>query len=133
MRCAETPYWAVLFPFMSRDSAREAAALSDLITACCRITEYTLGAGRAEFDRDRKLRSACCYEIAIIGEAVKRLSMATRDEHPEVRWKAIAGMRDHLIHGYDAVDIDELWKTATEDIPVLLEQVRKIQADLGQP
>ena len=32
-------------------------------------------------------------------------------------------MRDRLIHGYDAVDIDELWKTATEDVPALLEQV----------
>jgi uncharacterized protein with HEPN domain len=37
-------------------------------------------------------------------------------------------MRDRLIHGYDSVDVDELWKTATEDIPVLLEQVKKIQA-----
>jgi len=41
-------------------------------------------------------------------------------------------MRDRLIHGYDSVDIDELWKTSTEDIPALLEQVGKIQADLGQ-
>ena len=42
-------------------------------------------------------------------------------------------MRDRLIHGYDSVDIDELWKTATEDVPVLLELVRTIQAaDFGQ-
>lgn len=37
-------------------------------------------------------------------------------------------MRERLIHGYDAVDIDELWKTAAEDVPALLEQVRTIQA-----
>ena len=41
-------------------------------------------------------------------------------------------MRDRLIHGYDSVDIDELWKTSTEDIPSLIEQVRKIRADLEQ-
>lgn len=41
-------------------------------------------------------------------------------------------MRDRLIHGYDSVDIDELWKTSLEDIPVLMEQVRRIQADIGQ-
>ena len=35
-------------------------------------------------------------------------------------------MRDRLIHGYDSVDVDELWKTATEDVPVLSEQVRTI-------
>ena len=41
-------------------------------------------------------------------------------------------MRDRLIHGYASVDFDELWKTATEDIPVLLEQVKKIGAALEQ-
>ena len=41
-------------------------------------------------------------------------------------------MRDRLIHGYDAVDTDESWKTATEDVPALLEQVRTIQVkDFG--
>jgi uncharacterized protein with HEPN domain len=41
-------------------------------------------------------------------------------------------MRDRLIHGYDSVDVDELWKTSVEDIPMLTEQVRRIQADMGQ-
>jgi uncharacterized protein with HEPN domain len=35
---------------------------------------------------------------------------------------------DRLIHGYDSIDTDELWKTATEDVPALLEQVKTIQA-----
>jgi uncharacterized protein with HEPN domain len=78
------------------------------------------------------LLSACCYQIAVIAEAVKRLSGATRGKHSEVPWRDIAGMRDRLIHGDDSVDIDELWKTSTEDIPALMEQVRKILADLGQ-
>ena len=37
-------------------------------------------------------------------------------------------MRDRLIHGYDSVDLDELWKTATEDVSELLEHVRAILA-----
>jgi len=41
-------------------------------------------------------------------------------------------MRDRLIHSYDSVDIDELWKTSIEDIPALMEQVRKIRADFEQ-
>jgi uncharacterized protein with HEPN domain len=95
--------------------------------------DYVQGASRSDLDRDDLLVSACCYQIAVIGEAVKRLSPTTRSEHPEVQWKDIAGMRDRLIHGYDSVDIDELWKTVTEDVPALLEQVRTIQAaDFGQ-
>lgn len=78
--------------------------------------------------RTDRLLSACCYQIAVIGEAVKRVSQNTRSKHPEVPWKDIAGMRDRLIHGYDSVDFDELWKTATEDVPALLQQVKRILA-----
>ena len=78
------------------------------------------------FKQNDLLMSACCYQIAIIGEAVKRVSPATRGQHPEVPWKDIAGMRDRLIHGYDSVDVDELWKTATDDVPALLAQIRTI-------
>lgn len=40
-------------------------------------------------------------------------------------------MRDRLIHGYDSIDVDELWKTATEDVPVLLEKIKSVQAAWG--
>lgn len=43
-----------------------------------------------------------------------------RAQHTEIPWALIAGMRDHLIHGYDIVDWDEVWKTATSDIAILL-------------
>jgi uncharacterized protein with HEPN domain len=117
---------------MSPDSATDAATLSDMITACSRVLDYTRGLSRSDLDRNHQLLSARCYQIAVIGEAVKRLSVAARGKHAEVPWKDIAGMRDRLIHAYDSVDIDELWKTSTEDIPVLVEQIRKIQADLGE-
>lgn len=117
---------------MSPDSGNDVATLGDLVTACSRVIDYTRGLSRADFDRSHQLLSACCYQIAVIGEAVKRLSVATRGEHPEVPWRDIAGMRDRLIHGYDSVDTDELWKTSTEDIPVLMEQVQKIRSNLGR-
>ena len=113
---------------MSPDERSDTATLSDLVAACLRVMDYVQGASRSDLDQDDRLLSACCYQIAVIGEAVKRVSPATRGKHPEVPWKDIAGMRDRLIHGYDSVDVDELWKTATEDVPALLEQVRTILA-----
>lgn len=35
----------------------------------------------------------------------------------------MAGMRDHLIHGYDLVDWDEVWRTVTRDVPDLLSKL----------
>ncbi|MBI2357516.1 MAG: DUF86 domain-containing protein, partial [Deltaproteobacteria bacterium] len=40
--------------------------------------------------------------------------------HPKIPWPRIAGMRDKLIHEYDAVDVGEVWKTVTTDIPALI-------------
>lgn len=118
---------------MSPDERSDTATLSDLAAACLRVIDYVQAAKRSDLDRDNRLLSACCYQIAVIGEAVKRVSPATRSRHPEIPWKDIAGMRDRLIHSYDSVDIDELWKTATEDVPVLLEHVSTILAtDFGQ-
>ena len=118
---------------MSPDEKSDTATLGDLVAASLRVMGYVRGASRRDLDQDDRLLSACCYQIAVIGEAVKRVSSTTRSKHPEIPWKDIAGMRDRLIHGYDSVDLDELWKTSTEDVPALLEQVRTILAsDFGQ-
>ena len=117
---------------MSPDERSGIATLNDLAVACLRVIGYVEGVSRSDLDRGNLLVSASCYQIAVMGEAVKRLSPATRSKHPEVQWKDIAGMRDRLIHGYDSIDMDELWKTATEDVAAL-EQVRTIQSrDFGQ-
>jgi len=56
----------------------------------------------------------------VLGEAAKRLSSEFRSRHHDVPWSDMAGMRDKLIHAYEAVDYDEVWSTATKDIPELL-------------
>lgn len=66
--------------------------------------EFTQDISRAEFEADLKTQSAVLYQIAILGEAVKRISQDFRNQHPEISWAAIAGMRDKLIHDYEGVD-----------------------------
>jgi uncharacterized protein with HEPN domain len=61
--------------------------------------------------------------LLVLGEGAKRLSTVFRDEHPDVPWKAIAGMRDRLLHGYDDVDLDLVWKTVDEDLRALLKRL----------
>lgn len=62
----------------------------------------------------------------VIGEATKRLSDEFRSENSEIQWRLMAGMRDILIHAYDTVDIDEVWKTATKDVPELLSKIQPL-------
>jgi uncharacterized protein with HEPN domain len=82
---------------------------------------------KPQMQADRQLFHAVSFELAILGEAVKRLSDEFRARHPEIPWRKIAGMRDRIIHGYHEIDLDELWNAAVHDVPVLLEQLHRIQ------
>jgi uncharacterized protein with HEPN domain len=99
---------------------RDDATLLDIILACRRIIQFRGLLDRAAFLADEKSVSAVLHQILVIGEAVKRLSDAFRGGHQTVPWRRIAGMRDHLIHGYDNVDRDEVWKAVDSDVPALL-------------
>lgn len=57
--------------------------------------------------------------VEIIGEACYKLSPEFRENHNEVDWDAIEGMRHVLVHGYYQISQEQLWDTIINDIPVL--------------
>jgi uncharacterized protein with HEPN domain len=68
--------------------------------------------------------------LEILGEAVKRLPPGLRSRYSSVPWKEIAGMRDHLSHGYDDIDYQVLWDAVQKDVPALLSTVDQMLKDL---
>jgi uncharacterized protein with HEPN domain len=100
--------------------ARDDATVLDIANAARLIQTFIQGMTEEAFLGDLKTQSAVLHQVMVIGEAVKRLSEAFRERHPILPWALMAGMRDHLIHGYDAVDLEEVWKTATRDVPEVL-------------
>lgn len=99
---------------------RDPATLLDIASAARLVAAFIGGLAEADFLTDAKTQSAVQHQLLIIGEAVKRLSPAFRAQYPTIPWTAMTGMRDQLIHGYDAVDLGEVWQTATRDLPTLL-------------
>jgi uncharacterized protein with HEPN domain len=69
--------------------------------------------------------------MEVIGEAVKRLPPELCQRYPAVPWKLVAGMRDRVSHGYDAIDYATLWDTVGADVPGLLVTVEQMLKDLG--
>jgi uncharacterized protein with HEPN domain len=72
------------------------------------------------------LKRAFVRSIEGVGEATKNLSVEIRDRYPEVQWRAMAGMRDRLIHGYFGVDYEIVWEVATEKAPALNDAISTI-------
>ena len=101
---------------MSRDDA----VLLDMLIAARRAVDFASGVTREQLRSDLKTQSAFLHQLLVLGEAVKRLSDAFRDSHAQTPWKAVAGMRDRIIHGYDDVDLGEVWRTVDHDLPILI-------------
>jgi uncharacterized protein with HEPN domain len=91
-----------------------------------RIQMYLAGKDRSSFDDEYVTQDAVVRQLEIIGEATKRVSKEFRAKHPDIPWSDMAGMRDVLIHDYIDVDFDVVWKTASENIPVLKELLEKL-------
>ena len=102
------------------------STLLDIARAARLAVEFAHGMSKEAFLTDLKTQSAVLHQLVILGEAVKRLPTEFRAQHRGVTWSLIAGMRDHLIHGYDEVDLDEVWKTVSSDVPALLERIQSL-------
>lgn len=105
---------------------RDQAALLDILHSANRIAQVAAEQTFDDFARSWVLHQAVVREFEIIGEATKQLSSSWRNQHPEVSWRKMAGLRDLLIHAYKQVDLTVIWEIAQHDIPPLIDFLKPI-------
>lgn len=103
-----------------REYLRHIAAEADYL-----IREST-GISAERFTADETLRRAFVRSLEIIGEAAKKVPDEFRAQYPTVEWRAMAGMRDRLIHNYFGVDYELVWDVVQNRIPALRRQIASI-------
>jgi uncharacterized protein with HEPN domain len=107
-------------------SARE--YLQHILDEIAYILKSSQGIDKAAFLQDETLKRAYVRSIEVIGEAVKQIPESLRHQYPAIEWRAIAGMRDRLIHGYFGVDYDIVWDVITNKLPALERDIQQIIA-----
>jgi len=105
---------------------RDAALILDMLIAARKIQRFTAGMSAADFQANEMAQSAVIREIQVIGEAARIVSDAMKASHPTIEWREISGMRNRVIHEYFDIDLDLLWDTVQNDIPLLIEQLQGI-------
>jgi uncharacterized protein with HEPN domain len=86
------------------------------------------GRRRTSLDADELYYLAMNRLVEVIGEAARHVSKRFQNDHPEIPWAKIIGMRNHLIHGYDTIDSDVLWQVLRRDLPPLIASLDRILA-----
>lgn len=97
----------------------EQQRLQDMRDACERIAGFVRGMDIGQFRQDQRTIRAVLYDLVVLGEAAKGVSLETRARISAVPWKAVAGMKDIATHQYHGIMVDLVWETATIRVPEL--------------
>jgi len=106
--------------FEPRDYLRHILVEADYLIGQCGSLTFD------QFVANETLRRAFVRSLEIIGEAAKKVPDDFRAQYPAVEWRAMAGMRDRLIHDYFGVDYQLVWDVVQQRIPAMRNHVSSI-------
>jgi uncharacterized protein with HEPN domain len=106
---------------MQRD--RDPVHLWDMLNAARGVVASLRGLTFAQYAADENLRLATERRIEIIGEAARRISADFKEAHREIPWRLIVDQRNVLVHAYDEIADERIWRLSMAGIPQLIEQL----------
>ncbi len=105
---------------------RDDAYLLDILLAARKVRQFTQGVGWEQFEKDDLTQNATMRQIQIIGEASRKVSVEYQQDHPEIPWLKIIGMRNKLVHEYFRIIPQSVWEVVVKDIPELIRLVEPL-------
>ncbi|WP_017297913.1 DUF86 domain-containing protein [Nodosilinea nodulosa] len=99
--------------------------LHDMLEAIERIERYA-SQGKTAFEQNELIQTWFTQNLQIIGEAARSLSLEIREQHPEIPWPKIIGMRNILTHNYFEIDFDIVWVVVDQELTPLKQNIETI-------
>lgn len=106
--------------------------LDHMLEAARQACGYVEGMDKDGFLTDKRTQQAVVLNIVIIGEAATKLLKDYPDfldQHPDIPWRNMKGMRNRVAHGYVDINLDVVWETVQTALPQLLERLPSIRED----
>ena len=100
--------------------------LRHILEAIEKIERYLSGIAYESFIDNDMMTDAVIRELMIIGEAANNLSDKFQEEHSDIMWWKIKGMRNVLVHEYFGVNLKIVWDTCKENLPTLKLLIQKV-------
>jgi uncharacterized protein with HEPN domain len=102
--------------------------IEDILDAAERVARYVQGKDLAAFVSDDLTLDAVSRCFGIIGEAANHVPEEVTAAHPAIPWAEMRAMRNVVVHEYFGVTNETLFKTATEDLPAVIEPLKSLLA-----
>ena len=83
-----------------------------------------------ELAQSNQLLRAVCFSLAQIGEQMNQLERKIGNKYKALPWKEARQMRNIIVHDYFHSDIEQIYSTITNDLPVLKKDFLKIKDDI---
>ena len=103
--------------------------LDHIQQAAADARSFVEGLVKDDFLADKRTQQAVIMSLIVIGEAatkIMELHAEFTDQHPEVPWRSMRGMRNRIAHGYFDINLEVVWDTVQTALPELLERLRKL-------
>ena len=102
--------------------------LRHMLDAAREAISFVGGRVRGDLETDRQLVLSLVKDIEIVGEAASQVSEPARFQAPEIPWLEIVAMRNRLVHAYFSINLDIVWQTTPEDLPLLIAKLERLMA-----
>jgi len=109
-----------------REKIRDKGRLQHILDAIEKSLEFTKNVSFDEYVANTLLKYAVVKCVEIIGEASYKLTKEFREQHPEIEWNKMIGMRHILVHGYYQTEDKIVWDTVKTYLHPLKEQIQAL-------
>ena len=91
-----------------------------------KILKYSANMTYEDFVKNDMVVEACVFNLSQIGELANKLDDVYRQEHRQIAWKQIYGLRNRIVHDYEGVNLKLVWEIIASDLPDLRDELKKI-------